>query len=72
MFTQLRQDDRGLLISAELMLGITILFSSTVIGIGTVRDAVVERIVPDFEQASIAAGDALGHSMAVRDSGVLR
>lgn len=72
MFTRLRHDDHGMLISAEMMLAITITFSGAVIGIGTVRDAVVEFVVPDVEQTSVNAGDALGHSIIVRNSDAAR
>ncbi len=74
MFTRFRHDDHGMLISAEMILGIMILFSGTVIGIGTVRDTIIERTkgAPDVEQTSLSTGDGLSHSIAIRDANTPR
>ncbi len=74
MFTRLRQDDRGMLISAEMILAVAFLLSGTAIGIGSISDALVERMAEptDIDEMSVTPGDALSYSIVVRDSNAAR
>jgi hypothetical protein len=70
MYQPLRRDDRGMIISAEMMLGITLLLSATSTGMCHIRDAVVASITDEgIQDVEIDHHeDSLGRRIVLKNS----